>query len=58
MVLGINRDGEAVGVATIGTVVHGYTWNRERSFNVVDDPNGVGTTTINASTIAASWSGA
>jgi hypothetical protein len=49
--LGVNDHDEVVGVTNIisgGTVVtHGFTWKPGHGFTVVDDPNGIGTTTIN-----------
>ncbi len=49
--LGVNADGEVVGVYTVGTgstaQLHGFTWTRGQGFQTVDDPNGIGTTTIN-----------
>ena len=49
--LGINDRDEVVGVYQVGTgssaVMHGFTWTPERGFQTVDDPNGVGTTTVN-----------
>ena len=51
MALGINDDGEVVGTYTVGTgssaVMHGFTWTPSRGFTTVDDPNSMGTTTIN-----------
>jgi hypothetical protein len=51
MALGVNGDGEVVGSYTAGTgnsaAMHGFTWSWSRGFSTVDDPNGVGTTTIN-----------
>ncbi|HEY3605952.1 MAG TPA: CHRD domain-containing protein, partial [Pseudonocardiaceae bacterium] len=45
-----NRD-EAVGSYQVGTgssaATHGFTWTAKGGFKTVDDPNGVGTTTIN-----------
>ena len=49
--LGINDNDEAVGVYQVGSgnsaVMHGFTWAPQHGFQTVDDPNGVGTTTIN-----------
>lgn len=49
--LGVNDSREVVGVYTMGsgdsTVTHGFTWTPERGFKTVDDPQGVGTTTLN-----------
>ena len=49
--LGINDNDEVVGVYQVGTgdnaVMHGFTWTPQRGFQTVDDPHGVGTTTIN-----------
>jgi len=49
--LGINDDREVVGVYQVGTgdnaIMHGFTWTPQRGFQTVDDPNGVGATTIN-----------
>jgi CHRD domain len=51
MALGINGGGEVVGTYTMGTgsaaVMHGFTWTPRRGFSTLNDPNGVGTTTIN-----------
>jgi hypothetical protein len=51
MALGINGDSEVVGTYTMGTgkaaVMHGFTWTASHGFSSLDDPNGVGTTTIN-----------
>jgi hypothetical protein len=51
MALGINDNDEVVGVYQVGTgssaVMHGFTWTPDRGFQTVDDPHGVGTTTIN-----------
>ncbi len=51
MALGVNDFDEVVGVYQVGTgsnaVMHGFTWTPESGFRTVDDPNGVGTTTIN-----------
>lgn len=49
--LGVNDFNEVVGVYTVGSgssaVTHGFTWTRGRGFKSVDDPQGVGSTTIN-----------
>lgn len=49
--LGINDNDEVVGVYQVGTgssaVMHGFTWTPQHGFQTVDDPNGVGATTIN-----------
>jgi len=49
--LGINDRDEVVGVYQVGTgssaQMHGFTWTPQHGFHSVDDPNGVGTTTIN-----------
>ena len=49
--LGINDYGEVVGVYQTGSndsaMTHGFTWTQERGFQTVDDPNGIGATTIN-----------
>jgi Cu/Zn superoxide dismutase len=49
--LGVNDSDEVVGVYTDGTgknaTMHGFTWTQGGGFATVDDPNGVGTTTIN-----------
>jgi hypothetical protein len=51
MALGVNNGNEVVGTYTVGTgssaVMHGFTWTPSRGFATVDDPNGVGATTIN-----------
>jgi hypothetical protein len=42
---------EVVGAYTVGTgnsaQMHGFTWRPGHGFSTVDDPHGVGTTTIN-----------
>jgi hypothetical protein len=57
MALGVNDRDEVVGVYTVGSgngaVMHGFTWTPQGGFHTVDDPHGVGTTTI---TTPASWS--
>ena len=46
--LGVNDSDEVVGVYTNADMsMHGFTWTAEHGFMTVDDPNGVGTTTIN-----------
>jgi hypothetical protein len=49
--LGINDGDEVVGTYQVGTgsnaTMHGFTWTPTRGFQTVDDPNGVGGTTIN-----------
>jgi len=49
--LGVNDSDEVVGVYTVGSgssaVMHGFTWTAGSGFQTVDDPHGVGTTTIN-----------
>jgi len=51
MALGVNGRDEVVGVYTVGSgntaVMHGFTWTPQGGFHTVDDPHGVGTTTIN-----------
>jgi len=48
---GVNDSDEVVGAYTVGTgnsaVMHGFTWRPGHGFTRVDDPHGVGTTTIN-----------
>ena len=47
----VNDHDEVVGAYTVGTgsnaVTHGFTWQPGYGFRTVDDPHGVGTTTIN-----------
>jgi hypothetical protein len=42
---------EVVGTYTVGSgssaVTHGFTWKPGKGFTTVDDPHGIGTTTIN-----------
>jgi len=49
--LGVNDHDEVVGVYTTGSgsnaQMHGFTWRPGYGFRTVDDPHGVGTTTIN-----------
>jgi hypothetical protein len=51
MALGVNIFDEVVGTYTVGTgssaVMHGFTWQPGRGFTTIDDPHGIGTTTIN-----------
>ncbi|MBV9715060.1 MAG: hypothetical protein JOZ64_06775 [Solirubrobacterales bacterium] len=47
MALGINDHGEVVGSYAVGQATHGFTWSQADGFRTVDDPNGLGTTTIN-----------
>ena len=51
MALGVNNYDEVVGVYTVGigsnAQMHGFTWTRGGGFHTVDDPHGIGTTTIN-----------
>jgi hypothetical protein len=51
MALGVNTFDEVVGTYTVGSgssaVMHGFTWQPGRGFTTVDDPHGIGTTTIN-----------
>jgi hypothetical protein len=51
MALGVNDSDEVVGTYTVGSgsaaVMHGFTWTPQRGFSTVDDPHGIGTTTIN-----------
>ena len=51
MALGVNDRDEVVGVATVGSgssaMMHGFTWTPDGGFVTVDDPDGIGTTTIN-----------
>jgi hypothetical protein len=48
---GVNDRDEIVGAYTVGTgsnaVMHGFTWRPGYGLRTVDDPHGVGTTTIN-----------
>jgi hypothetical protein len=49
--LGVNDSDEVVGVYTDGggssAAMHGFTWKPKGGFQAVDDPNGVGMTTVN-----------
>jgi hypothetical protein len=50
MALGVNNNDEVVGVYTPSgtTELHGFTWTPRHGFTTnVDDPSGIGTTTIN-----------
>ena len=51
MALGVNNRDEVVGTYTDGSgstaTMHGFTWTPWAGFTTVDDPHGVGTTTIN-----------
>jgi hypothetical protein len=51
MALGVNDNDEVVGTYTVGSgssaVMHGFTWTPRGGFQTVDDPHGMGTTTIN-----------
>lgn len=51
LALGVNDHDEVVGTYTAGSganaAMHGFTWTPGGGFRTVDDPNGVGTTTIN-----------
>jgi hypothetical protein len=49
MALGVNDHDEVVGVYTPcnSTALDGFTWTPSGGFTTVNDPNGVGTTTIN-----------
>ena len=48
---GVNDRDEVVGAYTVGSgnnaKTHGFTWRPGHGFSTVDDPHGVGTTTIN-----------
>ncbi len=48
---GVNDRDEVVGAYTVGSgnnaQMHGFTWRPGHGFSTVDDPHGVGTTTIN-----------
>jgi len=49
--LGVNDSDEVVGVYTVGSgdnaQMHGFTWRPGYGFQTVDDPHGIGATTIN-----------
>ncbi|MEY9964136.1 hypothetical protein ABIA33_002178 [Streptacidiphilus sp. MAP12-16] len=49
--LGVNDSDEVVGVYQVGSgnaaKTHGFTWTSGHGFGTVDDPNGVGATTVN-----------
>ena len=49
--VGVNDRDEVVGVYQLGTgngaTMHGFTWTKRRGFQTVDDPHGLGTTTVN-----------
>ena len=49
MALGVNDRAEVVGIYTPSgtTALDGFTWTPHRGFTTVNDPHGVGTTTIN-----------
>ena len=48
MALGLNDKGQVVGVYMVGTAMHGFVYNSTNGhFHSVDDPKGVGSTTIN-----------
>ena len=48
MALGVSNHDEVVGVLTDAAGnMHGFTWTPRHGFTTVDDPNGLGTTTIN-----------
>ncbi len=51
MALGVNGSDEVVGVYSVGSgssaQMHGFTWTPQHGFSSVDDPHGMGTTTIN-----------
>jgi Cu/Zn superoxide dismutase len=51
MALGVSNVGEVVGSYTTGSgnsaMTHGFTWTRHGGFTTVDDPNGIGATTVN-----------
>ena len=46
-ILGFNNSRGAVGVYTMGTALHGFTWSAITGFRTVDAPQGQGTTTLN-----------
>jgi len=51
MALGVNNFEEVVGTYMVGSgssaQMHGFTWQPGRGFSSIDDPHGIGTTTIN-----------
>ena len=51
MATGVNAFDEVVGVYMVGSgstaTMHGFTWTPRHGFRTVDDPHGVGTTTVN-----------
>src|SRR5580700_900495 len=51
MALGVNNSDEVVGTYTVGSgssaVMHGFTWTPQHGFSTIDDPHGIGTTTLN-----------
>ncbi len=51
MALGLNIRDEVVGTYTVGSgssaTMHGFTWTPQHGFSTIDDPQGMGTTTIN-----------
>jgi hypothetical protein len=51
MAFGISDSSEVVGAYTTGSgknqVMHGFTWSKKNGYQTVDDPAGVGSTTIN-----------
>ena len=51
MALGVNSHDEVVGVYTTGSgdaaQSHGFTWTPQGGFRTVDDPHGLGATTVN-----------
>jgi hypothetical protein len=48
LALGVNDHNEVVGAYTAASgALHGFTWTPGGGFTTVDDPNGMGTTTIN-----------
>lgn len=48
---GVNDHREVVGAYTVGNgadaTTHGFAWTAQHGFTTVDDPNGIGTTTVN-----------
>jgi hypothetical protein len=51
MATGLNIRDEVVGVYTVGSgssaTMYGFTWTPQHGFSTVDDPHGIGTTTVN-----------